>query len=53
MLSDELQLREDKHNLDNYTPDGKVDDIWEGAYYLTHSDDKHRRTYVMRGSEKA
>lgn len=46
-----LQLREDKHNIDNYTPDGKVEDIPEGAYYLDFCDAKHRRKYLIKGQE--
>ncbi|SCV67440.1 BQ2448_5051 [Microbotryum intermedium] len=49
---DALQLREDKHNIDNWTPDGKIEDIAVGAYYLVKNDEKHRRTYVLRGSEQ-
>ncbi|ORY92633.1 hydroxymethylglutaryl-CoA synthase [Leucosporidium creatinivorum] len=47
-----LQLREDKHNIDNWTPDGLITDIAEGAYYLVKNDEHHRRTYVVRGQEK-
>lgn len=46
------QLREDKHNIDNWIPDGLVSDIAEGAYYLAKNDEHHRRTYVVRGQEK-
>ncbi|SGZ28532.1 BQ5605_C027g10366 [Microbotryum silenes-dioicae] len=49
---DALQLREDKHNIDNWTPDGKIENIAEGTYYLIKNDEKHRRTYVLRGSEQ-
>ena len=45
------QLREDKHVTQDYSPDGKVEDIWLGAYYLAHCDDKHRRKYLIRGQE--
>lgn len=45
------QLREDKHVSQDYAPDGKVEDIWPGAYYLAHCDDKHRRKYLIRGQE--
>ncbi|KAI5475761.1 hypothetical protein MNV49_000890 [Pseudohyphozyma bogoriensis] len=46
-----LKLREEKHNIMNYTPDGKIEDIPLGAYYLCFNDDKHRRTYAVRGEE--
>lgn len=52
-LARTAQLREDKHNIDNWTPDGLVTDIAEGAYYLVKNDEHHRRTYVIRGQEKA
>lgn len=40
-----LQLREEKHNINNYTPDGKVSELWLGQTYLEHVDNKWRRTY--------
>ncbi|BGP15908.1 hypothetical protein JCM10213_003663 [Rhodosporidiobolus nylandii] len=46
-----LKLREEKHNISDYTPSGKVEDIPEGAYYLAHCDAKHRRVYKIRGQE--
>ncbi|GAA5940220.1 hydroxymethylglutaryl-CoA synthase [Sporobolomyces koalae] len=46
-----LEHREHKHNISDYTPDGSVDDIPEGAYYLAHCDGKHRRTYKIKGQE--
>ncbi|KAM0750580.1 hydroxymethylglutaryl-CoA synthase [Meredithblackwellia eburnea MCA 4105] len=49
---DALKLREDNHSNTDYVPSGSVDDIWEGAYYLTHCDSKHRRKYVIRGQEQ-
>ena len=45
------QLREDKHNISDYTPAGRVEDIPIGAYYLAHCDGKHRRVYKVRGQE--
>ncbi|KAH9479338.1 ATP-dependent 5'-3' DNA helicase hcs1 [Psilocybe cubensis] len=41
-----LSLREKNHNASDYTPEGSVDDIWPGAYYLEHVDSKFRRKYV-------
>ncbi|KPV75267.1 uncharacterized protein RHOBADRAFT_36114 [Rhodotorula graminis WP1] len=46
-----LQLREDKHNISDYTPAGRIEDIPVGAYYLAHCDGKHRRVYKVRGQE--
>ena len=41
-----LHLREKNHNSVNYTPEGSVDNIWPGAYYLESVDSKYRRKYV-------
>ncbi|KAF7308390.1 3-hydroxy-3-methylglutaryl coenzyme A synthase [Mycena chlorophos] len=45
---DALDLREKNHNAVNYTPEGSVDNIWPGAYYLDHVDEKYRRKYVRK-----
>lgn len=41
-----LQLREKNHNAVNYTPEGSIEHIWPGAYYLDSVDSKYRRKYV-------
>ncbi|EAU90443.1 hydroxymethylglutaryl-CoA synthase [Coprinopsis cinerea okayama7 len=41
-----LALREKNHNAVDFTPEGSVDNIWPGAYYLEHVDSKFRRKYV-------
>ncbi|EDR01308.1 uncharacterized protein LACBIDRAFT_254737 [Laccaria bicolor S238N-H82] len=41
-----LELREKNHNAVNYTPEGLVENIWPGAYYLESVDSKYRRKYV-------
>jgi hydroxymethylglutaryl-CoA synthase len=43
---DALKLREANHNAAAYTPRGKVEDLWPGAYYLENIDDKYRRKYA-------
>jgi len=43
---DALELREKNHNASDFTPEGSVDNIWPGAYYLDHVDSKFRRKYV-------
>ncbi|KAF9565880.1 hydroxymethylglutaryl-CoA synthase [Agrocybe pediades] len=43
---DALHLREKNHNASSYTPEGSVDNIWPGAYYLESVDSKYRRKYV-------
>jgi len=41
-----LQLREKNHNAASYTPEGSVDNIWPGSYYLESVDSKYRRKYL-------
>lgn len=41
-----LALREKNHNAANYTPEGLVENIWPGTYYLDSVDAKYRRKYV-------
>ncbi|KAL0580484.1 3-hydroxy-3-methylglutaryl coenzyme A synthase [Marasmius crinis-equi] len=41
-----LNLREKNHNSKDYTPEGSIDNIWPGAYYLEHVDSKFRRKYA-------
>ncbi|KAF8202500.1 hydroxymethylglutaryl-coenzyme A synthase N terminal-domain-containing protein [Pholiota molesta] len=43
---DALALREKNHNAVNYTPEGSVDNIWPGSYYLDSVDAKYRRKYL-------
>jgi hydroxymethylglutaryl-CoA synthase len=43
---DALSLREKNHNASDYTPEGSVENIWPGAYYLDHIDSKYRRKYL-------
>lgn len=43
---DALHLREKNHNAADYVPEGSIDNIWPGAYYLESVDSKYRRKYV-------
>jgi hydroxymethylglutaryl-CoA synthase len=43
---DALALREKNHNAASYTPEGLVENIWPGAYYLDNIDSKYRRKYL-------
>ncbi|KAG6899165.1 ATP-dependent 5'-3' DNA helicase hcs1 [Termitomyces sp. T159_Od127] len=43
---DALALREKNHNAHDYTPEGLVENVWPGAYYLESIDKKYRRKYV-------
>lgn len=42
------QLREDKHNIKNYKPDGSVDELVTGTYYLDRVDEMNRRYYGVK-----
>ncbi|KAJ6480760.1 hydroxymethylglutaryl-coenzyme A synthase N terminal-domain-containing protein [Mycena vitilis] len=41
-----LELREKHHHAVSYTPEGSLDNIWPGAYYLESVDEKYRRKYA-------
>ncbi|TBU34063.1 hydroxymethylglutaryl-CoA synthase [Dichomitus squalens] len=43
---DALTLREKNHNAGSYVPEGSLDNIWPGGYYLESIDSKYRRKYV-------
>ncbi|RSH93724.1 hypothetical protein EHS25_006372 [Saitozyma podzolica] len=43
-----LKLREENHNAVKYSPQGSIDNIWPGAYYLEGVDELYRRTYVQK-----
>ncbi|KZT07310.1 hydroxymethylglutaryl-CoA synthase [Laetiporus sulphureus 93-53] len=42
---DALELREKNHNAGSYTPEGSLDNIWPGGFYLESIDSKYRRKY--------
>ena len=42
------QLREDKHNIKNYTPTATPDLLKKGTYYLEKVDDLARRFYAIK-----
>lgn len=42
------QLREKAYQQRNYTPEGSIDSLAPGTYYLTHVDDMFRRKYEMK-----
>ncbi|CAE6457158.1 unnamed protein product [Rhizoctonia solani] len=41
-----MALREKNHNAVDYTPEGSLDNLWPGSYYLEHIDSKYRRAYA-------
>lgn len=45
---DAMKLREDNHNAGSYSPSGSLDNIWPGAFYLEHIDEKYRRQYLRK-----
>ena len=45
------QLREKNHNAGSYVPEGSLENIWPGGFYLESIDSKYRRKYARR--EKA
>jgi hydroxymethylglutaryl-CoA synthase len=42
-----LQLREKNHNAAAYEPEGKLENMWPGAWYLVNIDAKYRRKYAQ------
>ncbi|KAF7364274.1 3-hydroxy-3-methylglutaryl coenzyme A synthase [Mycena sanguinolenta] len=49
-FTDALQLREKNYNAVNFKPEGSIDNIWPGAYYLESVDEKYRRKYAKAPS---
>ncbi|KAJ5088608.1 Hydroxymethylglutaryl-CoA synthase [Penicillium angulare] len=41
-------LREQAYQQKNYTPEGNIYTLTRGTYYLTHVDEKFRRTYAIK-----
>ncbi|KAI0688070.1 hydroxymethylglutaryl-coenzyme A synthase C terminal-domain-containing protein [Cytidiella melzeri] len=48
---DTLKLREHHHLSKTWTPEGLVENIWPGGYYLGHVDGKYRRQYLRKPKE--
>ncbi|XP_056593360.1 hydroxymethylglutaryl-CoA synthase, cytoplasmic isoform X1 [Triplophysa dalaica] len=48
LFADIMKIREETHHLANYVPQGSVDDLIPGTWYLTRVDEKHRRQYARR-----
>jgi len=42
-----LKLREKNHNAAEYIPEGSIDNLWPGTYYLESIDSRYRRKYGM------
>lgn len=43
-----VQLREEKHNIKNYTPAGSISPLLPGTYYLSKVDEMNRRFYSVK-----
>ncbi|XP_052258434.1 hydroxymethylglutaryl-CoA synthase 1-like [Dreissena polymorpha] len=41
-----MKLREETHHKAPYVPQGEIDGLFPGTWYLTSVDDKHRRQYA-------
>jgi hydroxymethylglutaryl-CoA synthase len=41
-------LREKAHQKKNFTPEGSIDSLASGTYYLTEVDDMFRRKYEIK-----
>ncbi|XP_072903874.1 hydroxymethylglutaryl-CoA synthase, cytoplasmic isoform X1 [Hemitrygon akajei] len=48
VFASSMKLREDTHHLAGQQPQGAVEDLFPGTWYLTHVDEKHRRDYARR-----
>ncbi|KAM4615034.1 hydroxymethylglutaryl-CoA synthase, cytoplasmic isoform 1-T1 [Polymixia lowei] len=48
IFSENMKLREDTHHLASYVPQGSVEELFPGTWYLTRVDEKHRREYARR-----
>lgn len=40
-----LKLREKNHNAGSYIPEGSIENVWPGSFYLESIDEKYRRKY--------
>ncbi|XP_067885268.1 hydroxymethylglutaryl-CoA synthase, cytoplasmic isoform X2 [Heterodontus francisci] len=43
-----MKLREENHHLANLQPQGVVEDLFPGTWYLTRVDEMHRRDYARK-----
>ncbi|XP_029433711.1 hydroxymethylglutaryl-CoA synthase, cytoplasmic [Rhinatrema bivittatum] len=48
VFAENMKLREDTHHLANYIPQGSVENLFAGTWYLVRVDEKHRRQYARR-----
>ena len=50
---DALKLREHHHLSKTWQPEGSIDNIWPGGYYVDSVDGKYRRKYLRKPKEVA
>ena len=43
-----MQLRHKNHNAVSYVPEGSLENIWPGGWYLESIDSKYRRKYARQ-----
>uniref|UniRef100_A0A673IAF1 Hydroxymethylglutaryl-CoA synthase n=1 Tax=Sinocyclocheilus rhinocerous TaxID=307959 RepID=A0A673IAF1_9TELE len=48
VFAQNMKLREETHHLANYIPQGSVEELFPGTWYLTRVDEMHRRQYARR-----
>jgi len=48
---DALKMREHVHNLKDWSPEGSMEFLAPGTYYLEKCDKKYKRTYALTSSE--
>ncbi|MEE6458146.1 hypothetical protein FKM82_000190 [Ascaphus truei] len=46
IFAENMKLRQHTHHLASYIPQGSVDDLFPGTWYLVRVDEKHRRYYA-------
>ncbi|KAG7322257.1 hypothetical protein KOW79_013603 [Hemibagrus wyckioides] len=52
VFADNMKLREETHHLANYVPQGSVDELFPGTWYLTRVDEKYRRYYARHSLDE-
>ncbi|KAM6985736.1 hydroxymethylglutaryl-CoA synthase, cytoplasmic [Aplochiton taeniatus] len=48
VFADNMKLREETHHIAPYAPQGSVEELFPGTWYLSRVDEKHRREYARQ-----
>lgn len=48
VFAQNMKLREETHHIAPYMPQGSVDELFPGTWYLSQVDEKHRREYARQ-----